>query len=62
MYWYPIDMSKRKEPEGGWKMGVNTRMMNPVHVRHVDREMLYDAALQPIGPKEEAHPEDLAKY
>jgi hypothetical protein len=59
-HWYPVP--SRKEPAEGFKMGINTRMMNPADLWNVNREVDYDALKMPLGKKEDAHAEDLASY
>lgn len=59
-YWYPVDMPE--EPEGGYKMGVNTRIMDPNKIAMVNREIDFDTLREPLKSKETAHHEDQAKY
>lgn len=59
---FPVDKPGRKMTDEGLRVAINTRMINPDELKWIDREIVYDALLGQIGPKEEAHPEDPAKY
>lgn len=59
LYWWPFE----KPTDGGkYEMGINTSNMNPELLRFVDRKYEYSWVKAPIGSKEAAHPDDLAKY
>lgn len=59
-YGYPKTLPERSE--GGYKIGLNTRVMDPAELATVNREINYEALFEPLDPKDAAHPEDLAKY
>lgn len=40
-HWFPLRLPER--PEGGFKIGINTRMMDPGELVGVNREINYDA-------------------
>lgn len=41
IYWWPIEI-----PEGGYKMGINSRMMDPEVLINVTREINYEALFE----------------
>lgn len=59
-YWYPKTLPER--PEGGFKMGINTRMMDPRDLSTINREINLEVLFFPLNSKEAAHREDLATY
>lgn len=61
-YWYPYASDRPERREGGFKMGVNTRMMDPAELRDINRIVTNDVIFEPIKAKEAAHVEDRAKY
>lgn len=65
-YWYPVDTSVEKDEakplEDRYKMGVNTRMMDPDLLRDVNRKMDVDQLFVPLTNTKAAHPEDRARY
>lgn len=59
-HWWPADLSEL--PEGVYKMGVNTNMMDPDELKYINREINVEMIFQPQKSKDAAHREDKASY